>query len=107
MNQKEKYFIERLTHTQITNFIEELYPKTNGFTFSIYSQCNSNTPCICVSVIHPRNNFKTIIQLEDFSAHNISNSTNWLKYLQKIFGDEYVKSYIEKCLSIFDDVDEH
>jgi len=107
-NTMTKSFVERLTQEQIHSFVDELYPKKQGFTYSSHlcPKDSHGGPCICICVNNSKNGFYHIFRLEEFSAQ-IFDPNKWLNYLKKIFGDEYVKSFIENCLSVFDDNDEH
>lgn len=103
-----KSFIERLTHEQIESFLDELYPKNLGFTYTLHFRCAKKygNPCVCISISNSRNDFNHTFRLEEYDAQ-ISFPTKWLKYLANVFGEEYIKSYLENCLSVFEDDDEH
>ncbi len=103
-----KSFIERLTYEQIEAFLNELYPKKLGFAYTLHFRCadKHGKPCVCVCISNTKNDFNHTFRLEEYDAQ-IPLPNKWLKHLHKIFGEEYVKSYLENCLSVFEDNDEH
>lgn len=93
-------FVEKLTVNQVKEFLNEIYPEEQGFDYAI--DMSDDTPYICVNVDNDKNDFDTNMRLEDYDA-TISWTDKWLRYLYKVFGEEYKQAYIQDCLSVFDE----
>lgn len=99
-------FVERLSVAQVKDFLNEIYPEEQCFSYSIsMSKC---TPYIRVCICNYKTMFNLDIQLKDYDAITIYKATiswphKWLKYLYKVFGEEYKQAYIQECLSVFDE----
>lgn len=96
-------FVEKLSVNQVKEFLNEIYPETQGFDYSMImpKQTTPQGHYIYVNVNNERNDFNTNLRLEDYDA-NISRPNEWLKFLYKIFGEEYKQAYIQECLSVFE-----
>lgn len=96
-------FVEKISVNQVKEFLNEIYPKTQGFEYLIImpEQTTPQSKYIYASVNNDINDFNTNLRLEDYDA-NISRPNEWLKFLYKIFGEEYKQAYIQECLSVFE-----
>lgn len=102
MSQNKKSFIRRLSTEQITTFMDSLYPKKLCFSYDFFFTDLDNSECIRVSITNSTTNFTHTIHLQDFDT-SISIPDKWIRYLYKIFGDEYKQAYLDKCATIFDE----
>lgn len=95
-------FVERLTKEQVEKFINTIYPKKEGYKNRIEEIENSE---IRVYVENTRSaiDYGFIVILGDFYTRKISSEGAWLRFLYKVFGEEYKQAYIEECLSVFDE----
>lgn len=97
-------FIEKLSVEQVKEFLNSIYPEKQGFDYSMImpEESNPQKEYVYVNVERDRNDFNLNIRLEDYDA-TISCPNKWLKFLYKVFGEEYKQAYIQECLSVFDE----
>lgn len=94
-------FVERLTRKQVKDFLKGIYPETlykyefnyieifKEFSVTVYTISNST------EIDH--------FTLYDFDVLYITWSRKlWIKYLYKIFGEEYKVAYLAECAKIFE-----
>lgn len=93
-------FIERLTKEQIKEFAESINSSSKGYEVSEPLILKSE---IRYSIENTRCDFGCSINvaLEDFEARGES-TIMWLKYLYKIFGEEYKEAYLAECAKVFE-----
>lgn len=95
-------FIERLTEQQIKDFLDEEYDK-DYFIYEFTHNKKSNRIVVTVKYLHDSNKYDSfwLCDFEVICALSLY-SNNWLRYLYKIFGEEYKQAYIQECLSVFE-----
>ncbi len=94
-------FIERLTRKQVKDFLKGIYPENfyrydfdyhqilKEFDVTVYDKSNSD-------VIDT-------FRLCDFDVlYTTWSSEHWIKYLYKIFGEEYKEAYLAECEKLFE-----
>lgn len=92
-------YLKRLADEQIAEFLQRQYPEGDGYSFKILR----TTEAVYVLMEHKYScelNFSFI--LKEYGSELCSCNKQWMKYLYEIFGEEYKKSYMERCAQIFD-----
>lgn len=92
-------FVERLTEEQVKEFLDEQYDKD-------YFKCEFHKSERITGKAEFLNNSDEddIFWLSDFEVIltiSVSMERNWIKYLYKIFGEEYKEAYLAECAKIF------
>lgn len=95
---EKQNFIERLTEKQLTRFLGELFPLTENYVYS-YVQSPKR---ILVRVNKNKGDRIFNFQLEEFGSIGFPRCEQWLRYLYKIFGEEYKQAYLAECAKIFE-----
>ena len=103
-NEKNTLFIKQLTNKQLEDFLDKLFPQSEGFEFSfdLKKKNKSSEEYFCVKVYHLGWETPLFVQLEEFNS-TISQPSQWIQYLHQIFGDEYKQAYLDNCATIFDE----
>lgn len=92
-------FVERLTEEQVKQFVENIY--WDGFKVSVRETTNSETS-IYVENTKSSNDCGFTITLEDFGVRGLPSRLTWVRYLYKIFGEEYKEAYLANCAKVFE-----
>lgn len=95
---KKQNFIERLTDEQLVSFLDEILPKTEKYVYS-YVKSPEN---IYVVVNKNMGDCMYNFTLEEFDSIGYRLPDQWLKYLYKVFGEEYKQAYLAECAKIFE-----
>lgn len=95
---KRKNFIERLTDEQITTFLDEVFPKPEKYVCS-YVKTSEN---VYISIDFNMGDSMFNFTLEEFDSIGYRLPDQWLKYLYKVFGEEYKQAYLAECAKIFE-----
>ena len=95
---KKKAFVERLTDEQINAYLENDFPKNERYVFSY----NRYETYIYVSVDENNGDASFSFTLEEFDARGSVLPGKWLKYLYKVFGEEYKRAYLSECAKVFE-----
>lgn len=96
-------FVERLTEEQVKDFLDEQYHK---FTFGYKFERNKSDKSFfgTVEVLYNSSQWESFY-LWDFggetSRFSFSINVDWIRYLYKIFGEEYKEAYLEYHTKIF------
>lgn len=101
-----KSFISRLSKDQIDNFLRWEFPNCKGYRtqYFIYPGMGLVSSAIYLMVTRENNAYQVDIRLEDFQTYGNVNECDWLRYLYKQFGDEYLEAYKEHAVRIFADM---
>ena len=91
-------FIERLTDEQIYAFLQNEYPKEKRYSSSFIK----SKSYIYVSVDENNGDSTIKFSLHDFYTIGCSRPSIWIKYLYRIFGEEYKQAYLADCAKVFD-----
>jgi len=92
-----KLFIERLTDEQVRTFLEREYPKKEKYSYSF----DRYEGCIYVRIDQNMGDCLFNISLCEYDTIGYSRTSRWIKYLYEVFGEEYKKSYLDRCAKIF------
>ncbi len=95
---KKQNFIERLTDEQLVSFLEEAFPKSEKYVYS-YVRSPEN---IYVVVNQNMGDCMFNFTLEEFDSIGYRLPDQWLKYLYKVFGEEYKQAYLVECAKVFE-----
>lgn len=93
-------FVERLTEEQVKEFLDEQYDKD----YFKYEFKKSERITGTAEYLNDSDEFD-VFWLSDFEViFTISSSMerNWIKYLYKIFGEEYKEAYLADCAQVFE-----
>lgn len=89
-------FIEKLTDTQIKDFLHNKYPK-------YHVQFSRDDSSILASITNPHSlpdDYTWNERYYDFST-SVEDGP-WVRYLAKLFGEEYKDAYKADCVKLFD-----
>lgn len=93
-----KNFIEPLTENQVISFLGKLFSKKEGYIVEKYFKHSKK---IIVHVKYKGD--KTFrVELEQFAMVGFPGTDQWLKYLYKLFGEEYKQAYLAEYAKIFE-----
>lgn len=96
-------FIERLTEEQVKDFLDEQYDK-DYLKYEFIHNKKIGTISGTVKYLHDSDEFDSF-WLYDFEVGwcNFSTKENdWIRYLYKIFGEEYKEAYLAECAKVFE-----
>ena len=94
-----KAFIDRLTDEQVSTFLEKNFPKKK------HNSCNfeKHEEAIYVRVDQSTTDESFNFTLEEFGTIGFSHPGRWIRFLYKIFGEEYKEAYIAECAKVFEE----
>lgn len=93
-------FIERLTEEQVKDFLDKQYDKD----YFEYEFKKGERIAGIVKYLNNSDEFDSF-WLSDFEVvwSILSNMENdWIRYLYKIFGEEYKEAYLAECAKVFE-----
>lgn len=93
-------FVERLTEEQVKEFLDEQYDKD----YFKYEFKKSERITGMAEYLNYSDEFD-VFWLSDFEVIltiSVSMERNWIKYLYKIFGEEYKEAYLAECTKVFE-----
>lgn len=93
-----KNFIETLTEKQLNNFLGKLFPRTGDYIVCAWFK---HTTKIIVNV-KCKGDRTFRVELEEFAMVGFPGTEQWLKYLYKVFGEEYKQAYLAECAKVFE-----
>lgn len=92
-------FVERLTRKQVKDFLNEIYPEYR-YDFD-YDKILEQYHVIVYGM--DSNAVINSFSLSDFDViWTTLKSKYWIKYLYKIFGDEYKEAYLAELAKLFE-----
>ena len=95
-------FIERLTEQQIKDFLDEQYGK-DYFKYEFTHNNESERIVGTVKCLHDSKEYDSFWLCDFKMKFGLSlNSNDWLRYLYKIFGEEYKEAYLAECTKVFE-----
>lgn len=96
-------FVERLTEQQIKDFLDEQYDK-NYLKYEFTHNKKRETIIVTVKYLHNSKQFDYfwLFDFEVIWSNSSSMENNWIRYLYKIFGEEYKEAYLVDCAKIFE-----
>ena len=101
-----KSFTDRLTSQQIKDFLNQVYPEEESYSFTFYVDSQIYFPheekYIYVLVFSRKYHIDWEIVLQSYTASMFNQQ--WVNYLYKIFRDEYKQAYTEYNLGIFEEL---
>lgn len=96
-------FVNRLDDKQIENFLDKLYPRSEGFnvSFSLKQKHTSSEKYWAAKIFHFGWETPHYVQLEEYNS-TLPNSSEWIAFLNNIFGKEYKDAFLKNCISSFE-----
>ena len=97
-NHMAKNFIERLTEKQLKSFLGKLFPSSKDYIICKWFKRSTKI------IVHVKYKGDQIykVQLEEFTMLGFPATEKWLRYLYKLFGEEYKQAYLVECAKIFE-----
>lgn len=83
-------FIKRLTDAQVKNFLNSLYPKKDGYSYTF--DFSNNYTSISVTVYN-LGDVVSNIELSQYDS-TLPNPEDWIIFLREIFGSEYCRAFL-------------
>lgn len=93
-------FIKRLTEEQVKDFLDKQYDKD----YLKYEFTPGERITGIVEYLTDNEEFDSF-WLSDFEviwSHSSSMKNDWLRYLYKVFGEEYKEAYLAECAKVFE-----
>lgn len=96
-------FVKRLTEEQIKDFLDEQCDR-DYFKYEFTHNKKREIIVATVKYLHNSEEFDSfwLSNFEAIGSCSSSLENIWLRYLYKIFGEEYKESYLENCAKVFE-----
>lgn len=96
-------FVERLTEEQIKSFIEEQYDEDHfEYEFAHIKKREIITATVKILYDSDEHDNFWLLDFEVAWSNSQNIEEEWIKYLYKIFGEEYKEAYLAECAKIFE-----